>query len=200
MTHEHDWVVDELVALAKRLNIRCVVQVGADDGWEAWKMHERAECASVAIEADPAAEPCAPELVFFRGIIGATDSDAVPFYHVGRRLGLSSTLPRDGEVSKFTQVISLPQSRLDTFCQEHAIAPDMLIIDTEGTTSDVLEGCGGLLAGVRAIYAECQTWKAGGGSQLEDVDAFLTERGFRRDNTGPCYSVGSQGNFLWVRP
>ena len=112
---------------------------------------------------------------------------------------LSSTIPReDGHERAET----LHQYRLDTFCRTHGgIKPDALIIDTEGTTLDVLEGCGTLLDNMKVIYAECQTSDPRPSVRhVNDVDALLVAHGMTQHTKEPSYARWqTQGNFTWVR-
>ena len=178
------------------MKITCLVQVGAEDGYEANAIREAVYgCRAVAIEPDPKCKPVSPKLEFHEALIGATNS-VVEFY-LNSVPGLSSQIPRyDGVEIRLT----MPQQRLDTFCPKYGIVPDALIVDTEGTTLDVLEGCGSLIDGVRLIYAEVQAQEIRPGMRLlPEVEAFLAQRGFVWREGPPAYSVGAQGNYTWVR-
>ena len=197
MNHEEPHVIAALVALCKQMDVRCVVQVGAEDGFEAAEIARATGGRAIAIEAD---ERCfnhrADGVEFHTALIGATDCEAATFYrHVS--FGLSSMLKRgDGG----EEALELPQHRLDTFCAALDVRPDALVIDTEGTTLDVLKGATGILGGVRLIYAEVQTAEIRPGvSLLPDVEAWLTERGFVRREGLPAYYPGSQGNYTFWR-
>ena len=196
-THEEEHIVGSLIALCKELRIQCVVQVGAEDGFEAGEIARATGCRAVAVEAD---DRCIVHKVdgveFHNVLIGATDSAAIPFYR-NTQMGLSGTLSRsDGG----QEVFDLPMRRLDTFCQSLDIIPDALIIDTEGTCLDVLNGATGVLGGVKLIYAEVQTEKIRPGVSMKvDVDAWLKERGFVERHGLPSYGACGQGNFTYVR-
>jgi len=196
MSHEEPAIVNALVELCKQLNVRCLVQVGAEDGYEAEEIRKATGCRAVCFDADPHCGPASFGLEWYQVMIGATDSMADFYVHAAR--GLSSPIARaDGMEEKH----ELFQRRLDTFCAERGIVPDALIIDTEGTTLDVLEGTGSLINGVRLVYAECQTQSIRPGMRLlSEVDACLTNRGFTRRAGPPEYDAGSQGNYCWTRP
>jgi len=195
MSRESDEIIAALVDLCKEIGVRCLVQIGAEDGWEAYCVHEAIGCRAVCIEGDPKCCRCSPRLEYHRCLIGATD--CVTDFYVHEQMGLSSTIPRNDGLE---QHVAMEQYRLDTFCELSGITPDALVIDTEGTTMDVLEGASGVLAGVRLIYAEVQTREIRPGvSLLPEVDAFLAERGFVRREGLPAYDAGGQGNFCWVR-
>lgn len=198
MTHEFPDVITALTNLCRQYRIGCIVQVGAEDGWEAAEVARNIPgCRAVAIDPDP---ECGPHptggMEWHQVLIGATDSLQQPFY-VHKERGLSSQLTRaDGKEER----VLMPQQRLDTFCREQGLAPDCLIIDTEGTTLDVLEGAGDLLSGVRVIYAEVSHDTTRGMRAMADaVDGYLVARGFTRRESAPSYCAGSQSNWTWVR-
>ena len=196
MSREREDVVAALVDLCKEVGVKCLIQIGAEDGWEAFCVQETTGCRAVCIEGDPKCCKCSMRLEYHRCLIGATD--CVTDFYVHEQMGLSSTIPRNDNLE---QHIAVEQYRLDTFCELSGVAPDALIIDTEGSAMGVLEGAVGTLAGVRLIYAEVQTKEIRPGvSLLPVVDAFLVERGFVRRGGLPAYEVEGQGNFVWVRP
>ena len=196
MSREEPQVISALVSLCKQTGITCLVQVGAEDGYEADEIRKATGCRAVCIEPDPKCAPASSKIEFHEALIGASNS-VVDFY-LHAACGLSSQIARlDGMEIK----TEMPQYRLDKFCEKYGITPDTLVIDTEGTTLDVLEGCGVLLDNVRLIYAEVQTQMIRPGIRLlPEVNAFLMARGFARRDGPPAYSAGAQGNYLWVRP
>lgn len=198
MSREEPHIVASLIDLCRKLDIKCVVQVGAQDGFEAAEIAHAIACRAVAIEAD---SRCSDHKVsgveYHVALIGADDCDAEKFYRHESH-GLSSKIPRgvNGE-----ELLAMPQRRLDTFCRELDIIPDALIIDTEGTCMDVLLGATGVLGGIKLVYAEVQTREDRKGvSLLPAVDAWMAERGFVKRDGHPAYSVEAQGNFTYVRP
>lgn len=199
MASEEPHIVGSLAALCRDMGIGCVVQVGAEDGYEAWRIKQESErcgsaCRAVAIDADP---QCGPykDVEWYEALIGREDAAEVPFFLYAK--GLSSLVTR-GENDH--NVMMLMQ-RLDTFCWNNGIVPDALIIDTEGTTMDVLEGSTGILDGVRLIYAECSDGqiRPGSNSDYKDVAGFLLPRGFLKRHGLPAYDAGGQRNETWVR-
>lgn len=200
MASEEPHVVEALVDLCKSLNIRCVVQVGAEDGYEAWEIKRAIEasgapCRAVGIDADPQTGPYR-DVEWHEALIGATDAPEAPFYLYAK--GLSSQVPRGEDEKRVT----LPMQRLDTFCWGIAATPDALIIDTEGTTLDVLRGATGILGQVRLIYAECSDGELRPGyrADIEQVEALLKPLGFAQRTGLPAYDAGGQGNYAWVKP
>jgi len=195
MTRETDTICQSLADLCKRQGVTCLIQVGAEDGYEADCVRKATECQAIAIDGDPQCSPCSSAIDFNCILIGATDC-VMPFY-LHKTSGLSSQFQR--EDSQETMV-EMQQYRLDTFCTLNDIAPDALIIDTEGTTLDVLEGCGSLLDSVKLIYAEVQSQEIRPGMRLlTEVDVFLAVRGFTQHLGLPSYTGGAQGNYTWVK-
>lgn len=197
-SHESQETIDSLKDLCEVHGVTCLIQVGAEDGYESACISSAIGCVAIAIEGDSRHKPLDPDLEFHTVLIGATNC-TMPFY-INRQDGLSTQIKRDD--NKET-THNLRQYRLDTFCAIHDIEPDALIIDTEGTTLDVLEGCGGLLDDIRVIYAECQTTEMRPGIRMVgEVDKFLTARGFSQHSDPPSYwndETQAQGNYTWVR-
>lgn len=196
MSRERDSVVSTLAALCKEMDIKCLVQVGAEDGYEADYVQKATGCRAVCIDADPKCCRCSTGIEYHRCMIGATDE--VKDFYVHEISGLSSALTRnDGNEMH----IAVEQYRLDTFCATLGINPDALIIDTEGTTMAVLEGAGDVLDKVRLIYAEVQlSLIRPGVSLFPEVNEFLLAHGFVRRDGWPAYDAVTQGNVTWVRP
>ena len=195
MSREETYITNDLADLCTELDIKCVVQVGAEDGYEAHRMKYLTYCNAVAIEGNPACTSMYPDIDFHTAIIGATNEFV--HYYIHEDGGLSGRLPRNDYREK---QIRARQYRLDTFCDYHGIKPDALIIDTEGTTLDVLNGCDTLMANIKLIYAECQkTVFRPGVSLVQDVDVFLKECGMKMRKGSPSYEVEVQGNYTWVR-
>ena len=196
MAREEEHVVAALVSLCKELGVTCVAQIGAEDGYEANEIRKATGARAIAIDGDPKCKPCAPEIEWYERLIGATDS-YVTFY-VHKTGGLSSLFMRGDSAEEARQ---LGQERLDTFIAARGLPkPDALIIDTEGSTLDVLEGCSSLLDGVRVIYAEVQSVEIRPGMRLlPEVEAFLAARGFTLRPGLPAYDGGAQGNYTWTK-
>lgn len=183
-----------LADLCKEYGVTCVVQVGAGDGYEADFVRDAIGCSAVAIEGCTDSARVFDKTDWHIAVIGATDGP-MPFYvHDNRNLS--------GQVKRGTneRMVMVHQRRLDTFCRYHGYTPDALIIDTEGTTLDVLEGCGELLNNMKVVYAECQTVQIRPGIRtVTEVDKFLVARGMTIHEGPPSYNPGGQGNFTWVR-
>jgi FkbM family methyltransferase len=195
VSHEEEHVVRALIGLAEEYEITCVMQVGAEDGYEADKIRSATGARAVCIDGDPKVTSCSTNVAFYRCLVG--DEDKMVDFWVNEQSGLSSKIERKDQCE---QHVVLEQYRIDSLCKTHDIKPDMLIIDTEGTTLEVLRGAGEILDRIKIIYAEVQTREIRPGVSLfPEVDAFLVERGFKRREGNPEYMAGGQGNFTWVR-
>lgn len=195
--NEEPHVITALIDLMRRHGTQCLVQVGCEDAHEAECIREATRCRVVGIDADPKCEAASPRVEFHRALIGATDCVGMTFY-VNTVVGLSTPyVRRDGHGQ---EIRHYPQWRLDTFCREHDMTPDALIIDCEGATLDVLKGCGEMLQHVNVVYAEVSHDQSRGDNALDaDVDAYMTERGFRRSMELPTYRAGAQSNWTYMR-
>ena len=195
MSHEEVAVVHALTNLCIRMEIKCLVQVGAGDGHEAYTVQQICNCTSVAIEGNPGATPMSSEIEFHNAVIG--ESNRLADFYIHEDEGLSGCLPRRDGREKH---IVCPQYRLDTFCDYHRRTPDALIIDTEGTTMEVLSGSSNLMRGVKLIYAECQhVMYRPKVSMIEDVRNLLSGWDFVEHVGLPSYLAGPQGNYTWIR-
>jgi FkbM family methyltransferase len=197
MSREDDSVVHALAELCQLYQIKTLFQVGACDGYEAYAVASKTQCRVVLFEPDPLCAAMAPSLDWHAVMVGATDC-VTTFYAHGAR-GLSSPIKRgDGEETE----MQLRQTRLDTFCEKHEIWPDALLVDTEGTSLDVLEGCGDrILNSLKVAYLECQTSAFRPGMRLVgEVDALLVAHGMTSHQGPPSYGAGdAQGNYTFVR-
>jgi FkbM family methyltransferase len=195
VSHEEESVVRALIDLAEEYEITCVMQVGAEDGYEADRIRSETGALAICIDGDPKVTSCSTNIIFYRCLVG--DEDKMVDFWVHEQSGLSSKIARKDSCE---QHVVLEQYRIDSICKTHDIKPDMLIVDTEGTTLEVLRGAGDILNRIRVIYAEVQTREIRPGvSLLPSVDAFLVERGFKRREGIPEYMSEGQGNFTWVK-
>ena len=196
-SHEDDKIVESLTTLMAHHGVQFLIQVGAGDGYEANCIGNATGCRVIAIEGNTVCSPIQPELEFHHIVIGATNS-VMPWY-VHKNADLSGHFSR-GHNSEETTYQS-QHMRLDYFCGVRYLEADALIIDTEGSTLEVLEGCGFLLDKLKVVYAECQTQEDRPGIRLlGEVDKFLVVHGMTQHQGPPAYSVGPQGNYTWVRP
>lgn len=194
MTCEHADVCRSLADICRKMAVSCVVQVGAEDGHEASYLAQTLGCRSIAIEAN-AGVSSSPGIEYHVSVIGATNGPTTFYRHSNG--ALSGHFPRGSEEVAERRWMQ----RLDAFCGDNLIAPDALIIDTEGSTLEVLEGATGILGGVKVIYAEVQDYPIREGIRpFPLVDAFLAARGFTAHDAAPTYGKGdAQWNQTWVR-
>ncbi len=87
----------------------------------------------------------------------------------------------------FDQTVALPATTFRTLVAQEQIdlaGYDFLNLDIQGAELLALEGFGDLVRGFRAIYSEVNTGELYRGcARLEELDAWLQERGFRRAAT-----------------
>jgi len=98
-----------------------------------------------------------------------------------RNSGLA-TLRRD-EVSGPTAEV--PLLRLDRFCAERGLAPDLMKIDVEGAEDAVLRGSETLLAGGAPRHVVCEVWP----HSREAVIAYMASHGYSASG------IGADGSF-----
>lgn len=101
-----------------------------------------------------------------------------------------------------TETLTLECNRLDTVCSglnvDHI---DMIKIDVEGATYEVLEGMGHLLDTVRIMHIETEDYQFFKGQKLDnDVTALLSDRGFTLIKKTSCLisDSGYQFDSIWV--
>ncbi|HAI98928.1 TPA: hypothetical protein DCL30_05375 [Candidatus Peribacteria bacterium] len=94
---------------------------------------------------------------------------------------------------------SVPCVRLDTFVRSNRLpAPDLMKIDVEGATFDVLNGCGSLLDAVQVLQIETETIEYFQGQKLqEEVYRFLREHDFSLAFEMACCE--GQSDSIWIR-
>lgn len=192
---EEAHVVAALIKLCQQHNVRTLLQIGAEDGYEANEIRLATGCRAICVEPDPKCGPASEGLEWHEVLIGEDNSVVDFFLHSVH--GLSSKVGRnDGNEIRVT----LPQITLEKFCRRHRIYPDALIIDAEGATMDVLAGAGPVTNTVKLVYAEVSHDTSRGTRAMDtEVDAYLTGRGFKRSMELPTYSCGGQSNWTWTR-
>ena len=194
MSSESPDVITALISLCRQYNVRTVLQVGAEDGYEADCIRRELRCRAVCIEPDTRCGPTSHLLEWHEVLIG--DSDDVTDFYLHKMPGLSSKISRkDGKET----LAAVPQMRLDKFCRLHAVKPDCLIVDCEGTTLEVLRSAGPMLQYVAIVYAEVNHDDTRGPRNVEDVQALLESFGLRKHDWAPSYSAGCQSNHTYVR-
>ena len=194
MSSESPDVITALINLCRQYNVRTVLQVGAEDGYEADCIRRELACRSVCIEPDTRCGPVSHLLEWHEVLIG--ESSEVADFYLHESPGLSSKVTRNDK--KETQV-RMPQMRLDAFCRRYAVKPDCLIVDCEGTTMEVLRSAGPMLQFTSIVYCEVNHDDSRGPRNDADVQALLESFGLRRHEGAPSYSAGCQSNWTFVR-
>lgn len=196
MSVEHPQIITGLISLCKKQNVRCIVHVGAENGEEISRIRRASggKVRAIGIDADPKCVPV-PNIEFHRAMIGARNGHEAFYLNSS---GLSSAIQRHQNTGE--SKVMLHQRRLDTFCRENDISPDALIVDTEGTTIDVLLGAGDILDTLKLAYLEVALDNSRGlRANAKMVDLIMTAVGMKQYTPLPAYNSGNQGNRVYIR-
>lgn len=160
-----------------------IVQVGCLDAYEArWVKDKMKNCSGViGFEPNPNARDV--EEIDFRRVAISNFNGKAMLSSV-EHSGLSSLNDRGGEKVE-VDVQTLDSALGGSDC-------NVLIIDTEGTTLDVLEGAQESLKQCKLVIAEVQT------EIREQVKDYLSERGLEYME-GHGYNCGPQANWFYAR-
>lgn len=111
--------------------------------------------------------------------------------------GISSLRDRGQEYG--TETCMVKTIRIDTFCNNNEISNiDIIKIDVEGCTYEVLDGIGELLDTVKILHIETEQQEHFAGQVLEkEVFEFLKQKGFDCDKHSFCCL--SQYDSVWVK-
>ena len=193
MSSESPDVITALIKLCREYAVRTVLQVGAEDGYEADCIRRELGCRAVCIEPDVRCGPVSHLLEGHEVLIG--DGDEVAEFYLNSSPGLSSKVQRRSNET----LARIPQMRLDAFCRRHEVKPDCLIVDCEGTTLEVLQSAGPMLGFVAVVYCEVNHDDSRGQRNDADVQALLESFGLRRHEGAPSYRANGQSNYTFVR-
>jgi FkbM family methyltransferase len=130
-----------------------------------------------------------------------TDYDGVIDFYKKAINGIHGIFNRGDQYG--TEIVkSVPCSRIETLCKELNIdQPDMVKLDVEGASYEVLVGFGALLSGVKTIHLETETYPFFKGQRLHDeVARLMTDSGFMMvDSTSVDITKdGKQMDSVWV--
>lgn len=135
----------------------------------------------------------------FNTVIAEHDGEVK--YHIKNINGIHGIYDRGQEYGVKSTI--LPCKRIDTFCKENGIeAIDMMKIDVEGATLDVLKSMGDILKTVKIMHVETETYPFFKGQRLHNaVLNFLEENGFRCVLMTFCQitASGKQSDSVWIR-
>lgn len=178
-----------------------IFDIGSRDGNDAFRLKELLPQSHVyAFEASP------EEYKAYRSQnedirwvnLAIYDRDGMIDFHIKDfNSGLHSIRDRGEEFG--TKVIQVPCMRIDTFCDHNDIVTiDIVKIDTEGCTLEVLRSFGHILQTVKALHIETERVEYFKEQALEtEVFNFLGENGFRMLATNTIRNL-SQSDSIWV--
>lgn len=129
------------------------------------------------------------------------DYDGTVPFHVKNVNGIHSVFDRGQEYG--IKVVVVPCKRVDTICREMGVfGVDVVKIDVEGATYEVLVGFGDMLKTVKVLHIETEDHEGFKGQKLDsEVGHFLTANNFiLLKKSVACYSVnGRQFDSVWFR-
>ena len=152
--------------------------------------------------------------------LGSSDGAKATLY-ITDSPGSSSLLEPNREVldqflygSKISVTATAPVTltTLDTACERHEVAPDVIKLDVQGAELDVLRGAERTMSNALIVESEVEFQSLYVGQPLfRDIDAFMAEKGWvllglRRDfwrrTTGPSADGGTlaHGGVLYLNP
>lgn len=199
--------------LKRNRDIKSVLEIGSRDGKDALKLSEYYQCHVFAFECNPLALPeCLNNIAKNPNVTlvpyAAWDTTRViDFFPIIETQGIdynpgaSSCFPvsKNGHHKNYVQTKTQVQAlRLDEWLSYSNISQvDLVCIDAQGATMNILKGFGTHLAGVKYIIVELAHKTIYDGETLKDaIDQFLESNGFRM-------YVGKMnrffGDYLYVR-
>jgi FkbM family methyltransferase len=187
----------------KKLNPLIIFEIGAREGSDSVLMKEAFPEAEVyAFEAYPAEyeahknDDCLSSINYYN--LGMWNEEAeLTFYEKGVGTGISSF--RDRGVNYGTKTTKVKATTVDNFCQQNSIeGVDIVKIDVEGCSLEVLEGFGDKLNTVKCIHLETERVPYFSDQSLEDeVFSFLEKNGFKKELYQNCCM--QQYDSVWTK-
>ncbi len=190
--------LDEFYTSVIRRNsdVHSVLEIGSRDALDALKLSEYYKCHVYAFECNPhVLELCQNTIgrnpnVTLVSYAAWDKMGSIDFYPVvesdgvPHNPGASSCFPvsKSGHCKTYIQEkVTVQAVRLDDWlCSQKIPQVDLLCIDAQGATMNILQGLGGNLAGVKYIITELEHKTIYSGETLRDtVDQFLEASGFR---------------------
>lgn len=161
--------------------IETIVEIGALDANDSQYFKKVFPSANVyAIEALP--DNYNKYLKDLKDVVGinavVSDADGEVDFYKKKINGIHSIFNRGNEYGN--EVIKLPSYRFETLAKKYNIGKvDMLKIDVEGATIEVLEGMGELLSTIKIMHLESESYPFFEGQKLHnEVVKYLEEKGF----------------------
>lgn len=128
------------------------------------------------------------------------DFDGQVDFHKKRINGIHSVFDRGQRYG--SEILRLDCYRIDTICKALGIDRiDMLKIDVEGATLEVLEGAGHILENIGIMHIETEDYQFFKGQKLDrEVCEFLLSKNFRLIRKAGCeiQSMKHQYDSVWV--
>jgi len=201
-----DWI--HIVQSLDTFDVNTIMEIGSMDGKDAEILSGFFQAMDVyIIEAhNEFAKNIANEFPsFFVSNVAASNYDGEFIFNSvtpdSTNLGMSSLLEREESYPSYDinyEPIQVKCMRMDSYCALTEISSiDLLKIDVEGCSYEVLEGFGDALDIVKCIHVECEhesVWK--GQKLYPDVEKFLIGRGF----IPVSMRIGfPQSDSVWVR-
>lgn len=184
------------ISIIKRNDVKSVLEIGSRDAKDALKLSEYYKCHVYAFECNPYSLPECKKNININPNVTLVPyavwdkSGPIDFYpvidtpDVPHNPGASSCFPvsESGYCKSYVQEkITVQAIRLDEWLASQKIAQvDLLCIDAQGATMNILKGLGKNLADVKYIITELEHKVIYKGEVLRDnVDQFLESQGFR---------------------
>lgn len=202
--------IPEWIELINKHNIdvKTIMEIGSMDGADANELagYYKGSRAYV-IEAHPKFAKQISEKFpdfYVSSVAASNENKRIIFNAVtidSENLGMSSMLQREENYPSYDIVydpVTIDSVRMDLFCDVNEIESiDILKIDVEGNSYEVLEGFGDMLWFVKCIHVECEhepVWK--GQKLYADVEKLLIDKGF----IPVAIKVGfPQSDSVWVK-
>lgn len=196
----------DFVMLAKkrfRDQIKVIFDVGAMDGKDAECFKQIfPEAISYAVEGLPSNFKYLMErknIVPLQRVLNNFDGETL--YHKKNINGIHGIFDRGQMYGNET--LTLPCIRLDTLCKELQLTSiDMIKLDVEGATLEILQGMGDILDTLKIMHVETEDFEAFKGQSLHiDVINFLTKQGFLNTMMSKVRigKVGFQYDSVWEK-
>jgi FkbM family methyltransferase len=194
------------------LTVKGAIHIGAHTGEEMEGYRKLGVHRTIAVEANPrvfaelrARYGTTPNVIPIMRAIA--DVNETRRFHVTNETQSSSLLPLGHHMSVYPQIVEVDEievqcSRLDDLMreiQEDSLAYNLLNVDVQGAELMVLKGAEETLRAIEIINIEVNFDELYAGCpQIEDIDEFLTGRGFTRVEIA-CPYHPSWGDAVYLR-